>query len=95
MVDVARPSALAIDRSDRPSAIRPASRSLSSAVRWEYSDMATPFSVSRWTDTSSALGVALHDGTHPTLNERSNSSRRGPDPASPVASIAKSPPHHL
>ena len=26
--------------------------------------MATPFSVSRRTDTSSALGVALHDGTH-------------------------------
>ena len=63
MVDTARPSALAIDRSDRPSAIRPASRSLSSAVRWEYPDTATPFSVSRRTDTSSALGVALHDRT--------------------------------
>ncbi len=51
--------------SDRPSAFKPAIRSLSSAVRWEYPDMATPFSVSRRTDTSSALGVALHDGTHP------------------------------
>jgi hypothetical protein len=29
--------------------------------------MATPFSVSRQTDTSSARGVALHDGTHPSL----------------------------
>ena len=64
MVDAARPSALPIARSDRPSAIRPASRSLSSAVRWEYPDMATPFSVSRRTDTSSAPGVALHEGTH-------------------------------
>jgi hypothetical protein len=37
--------------------------------------MATPFSVSRQTDTSSALGVALHDGTHrdpdaPTSGEK-------------------------
>ena len=64
MVEAARPSARAIAPSDRPSAFKPAIRSLSSAVRWEYPDMATPFSVSRQTDTSSALGVALHDGTH-------------------------------
>ena len=65
MVDAARPSARAIARSDRPAAFRSASRSLSSAERWAYPDMAAPFSVWRQTDTLSVNGVAPHAGIHP------------------------------
>ena len=67
MVEAARPSTRAIALSDRPSAFRPAIRSLSSTERWEYPDMATPFSPSSQTDTSFAHGVALHDVIHQAL----------------------------
>ncbi len=50
-------------------------------------------SSSRW--SSSPPSELIEEPRNPTFTERSNCSRRGPDPASPVASTAKSAPNHV